>query len=328
MSTHKCLWALALLVLVAGCTSCGGGAGGTVTPTVGAFDQGRAFDDLEAQCNYGPRIPGSEAHTQCLAWLAQQLATADTLVKQTFESKTPFGGPYSFTNLVAVYGKDQPGVPFLLCAHWDSRPKADEDPLAENRDDPVPGANDGASGVAVLLELARLMHETTPPRPVVIALLDAEDSGKSSSGFNPYQGFCIGAEYLANHWPSEIARPAEGVLLDLVGGDDVANPRLPPRFGGNDYLDFPIEANSQDANTTLVNAIWSKAEERSHLAFKRTVGRNMTDDHLPFIAAGIKVIDIIDFPPPEWHTVDDTPEHCSPAALAQTGDTLLHYLYD
>jgi len=238
-----------------------------------------------------------------------------------------FGGPFDFTNLVAIFGQGQPGVPFLLCAHWDSRPRADEDPEPANRTQPVMGANDGASGVAVLLEMARAFVASPPPRPVIIALLDAEDSGRSGSGL-PYQGFCIGATYLAQHWPAALAKPAEGVLLDLVGCDNVANARLqPPLHGANSILDFPMEQNSLAANRALVQRVWTAASRRGHTAFLNTEGNAITDDHLPFIAAGIRVIDIIDFPPEEWHTIDDTPEHCSPDALYQSGDTLLQVIY-
>lgn len=327
---YKWLWIPCLVILVTGCTSCGGGAGSNEAPppppVVPSFDKVKAFANLEKQCSFGPRIPGSVAHEQCCAWLVEQLNSADKLIQQNFSTSTPFGGPYDFTNIIAVYGQSKPGVPFLLVAHWDCRPKADQDPDPANRDKPVPGANDGASGVSVLLEIARLMKATPPSRPVIIALVDAEDSGQESSSLQ-YMGFCLGSKYLAEHWPSGIAKPKEGVLLDLVGGDNIPNPRLAPRFGGNNILDFPIEGYSINANATLVNALWTIAEQRGHSAFVRTVGRQVVDDHLPFIAAGIKVIDIIDFPPPEWHTIDDTPAHCSPDALEQSGDTLLHYLY-
>jgi len=162
---------------------------------------------------------------------------------------------------------------------------------------------------------------------MVLALLDAEDSGKGSAVGYTYQGFCLGSEYLAGHWPSELPRPVEGILLDMVGGDNVANPRCPPRDGGNNHLDFPFEGRSMQAHPALVRAIWDLAERRGHTAFIRDMGPTMTDDHLPFIEAGIPTIDIIDFPSPEWHTADDTPEHCSPDALFQVGDTLLQYIY-
>jgi glutaminyl-peptide cyclotransferase len=324
MLRHKCLALLCLIVMVTGCTSCGGGSGTTpVTPQVGDFNAERAFLDLEHQCSFGARTPGSTAHSQCLAWLETQFAGADPLVKQAFSSETPFGGPYDFTNVLALYGADKPGTPFLICAHWDSRPKADADPLVANRDRPVMGANDGASGVAVILELARLMKDVAPPRPVVLALLDAEDSGKDGNTSNVYEGFCIGTVYLADHWPSNVPKPAEGALLDMVGRATKTNTRL-----GVSALFLPIEGNSVQANATLVNALWTLAEQRGHTAFSRHVSGMIIDDHLPLIAAGIKCIDLIQAPfPPEWHTVDDTAEYCSATALNQTGDTLLRYLY-
>lgn len=325
MTPNRYLILAGLLLLLAGCTSCGGG--GTAAVVAPTFNQARAFADLEQQCSFGARIPGSTAHHQCLIWLQQQLASADKVVNQSFSTATPFGGPYAFTNVLALYGAQQPGSPFLLCAHWDCRPKADQDPDPARRGEPVMGANDGASGGAVLLEIARLLKDQAPPRPVIIALLDAEDSGADGVTAFEYEGFCLGSQYLAKHWPAELAKPNGGILLDLVGGDNVSNPRCPPRFGGNDYLDFPLETYSVQANSSLVRALWDIAEARGHTAFKRVSGQAMIDDHLPLIAAGIPVVDIIDFPPPEWHTADDTPEHCSPDALNQVGDTVVQYLF-
>ena len=323
----KWLWLPCLILMITGCTSCGGGQGQGDPVVVPVFDPVQAFADLTTQCAFGPRNPGSQGHADCLEWLAGQLAGADRLIRQDFSAATVFGGPYDFTNLIALYGQGQPGVPFLLCAHWDTRPVADEDPDPANRATPILGANDGASGVAVLLEIARALAASAPPRPVIIVLLDAEDSGRASSGL-PYLGFCLGSKYLAEHWPADLAKPAEGVLLDLVGGDELANPRLqPPLHGANSVLDFPRELNSLDANRALVERVWQVATRRGHTAFKNTDGRAITDDHLPLIEGGIRVIDIIDFPPEEWHTVDDTPAHCSPDALNQSGDTLLHVIY-
>jgi len=319
------LWLPCLILMLTGCTSCGGGQGHPVV--VPTFDQDRAFADLEQQCAFGARVPGSQAHADCLEWLATQLAGADRLIRQNFSASTVFGGPYDFTNLIAVFGQGKPGVPFLLCAHWDCRPQADADPDEANRTQPVMGANDGASGVAVLLEIGRALVASVPPRPIIIVLLDAEDSGRSGSA-RPYQGFCLGSKYLAEHWPDDLAKPAEGILLDLVGCDDIPNPRLQPSaYGANSVLDFPMEGNSLDANRALVERVWQVAADRGHTAFKNTEGHTITDDHLPLINGGINVIDIIDFPPEEWHTVDDTPEHCSADALNQTGDTLLQVIY-
>lgn len=326
MTLHRAHVAALLVILVAGCTSCGGG--GTTNPvTVPTFDRARAFASLQSQCDFGARTPGSAAHDNCLAWFMTQFPGATQLQQQTFSTATPFGGPYDFANVLAVYGAGTAGTPLLLCAHWDSRPKADQDPDPDRRDEPVLGANDGASGVAVLLEIARLMNVNPPPRPVVLALLDAEDSGRQDAVGYTYEGFCLGSQYLAAHWPAALLKPTQGILLDLVGGSNTPNPRIPPRFGGNDVLDFPKEVGSVVANEALVDAIWEIARRRGNTAFRDVLGQEIIDDHLPLIAAGIRTIDIIDFPPPEWHTADDTPEHCSADSLYQVGDTLLQYIY-
>ncbi|NPV48281.1 MAG: M20/M25/M40 family metallo-hydrolase [Armatimonadetes bacterium] len=327
MAKSRYLLLAVLLILVTGCTSCGGGGSASPPVTAPEFNRDRAFADLEQQCAFGARVPGSQAHEDCLAWLQQQFPGADQVMAQAFTSPTPFGGPYDFHNVLALYGRAASGEPLLLCAHWDCRPKADRDPDPARRDEPVMGANDGASGVAVLLEIARALNASAPPRPVVIALLDAEDSGKEAVTGYTYDGFCLGSEYLANHWPAGLPRPVEGILLDLVGGDNLPNPRCPPRFGGNNYLDFPFEGESMQAHPALVRTIWDIAQRRGHTAFRRELGPTMVDDHVPFIEAGIPTIDIIDFPPPEWHTADDTPEHCSPDSLFEVGDTLLQYIY-
>ncbi|MBU0606749.1 MAG: M28 family peptidase [Armatimonadetes bacterium] len=308
------LWLPCLIIMITGCTSCGGGQGQGNGVVVPVFDQARAFADLVAQCNFGPRNPGSQGHADCLEWLAGQLAGADRLIRQNFQAATVFGGPYDFTNLIAVFGQGQPGVPFLLCAHWDTRPVADQDPNPANRDTPILGANDGASGVAVLLEMARAFVASPPPRPIIIVLLDAEDSGRTGSG-QPYLGFCIGSRHLANNWPGDLAKPAEGVLLDIVGDPAAV---------------FQKEQNSVANDAALVTKVWDEAARLGHTAFQSAAGGPVIDDHMPLITeGGIRVIDVIDFfpPPATWHTISDAPANCSADMLNQSGDTLLHVIY-
>ncbi len=320
---------LALLALIGSGGACGGGSGGTPPPVeVPLFQADRAFADLVAQCAFGPRVPGSAAHQAQLEWMRSTLRPlADRVVEQPFTATTPFGGPYNFVNLIAVFGTAAPGAPTFVGAHWDTRPEADEDPDPARRTEPVLGANDGASGVAVLLELARLMKAAPPPRPVYLLFLDAEDSGKSDSGLLDL-GFCLGSNYLAQNWPAELPRPARGAILDLVGGTK-PNPRVPVRtdLGGNGFFDLRIELNSLRLAPELVNEIWTLAEARGHAAFKRSTQGAITDDHLPFNRVGIPTVDLIDFPPPVWHTADDTPEYCDPLALLQVGDTMAAWLY-
>lgn len=330
---------LAALATAATLSSCGCGASSAQqqpeplptpppAPSVPTFDGARSLELIRAQCAFGPRTPGSEAHERMLAWLQDQLEPlASRLIVQKFSAKTPFGGPYDFANVLAMAGPST-AAPLLLAAHWDSRPVADQDPDPANRSKPVPGADDGASGVAILLELARIFHDQPPPRPILLAFLDAEDSGKAGSSM-PYMGYCIGARYLAAHWPDGWPKPAEGILLDLVGGDGKPVDRIPmqPGIHRNTVFDLGPEGHSLDANPELVNAIWSLAEQLGHSAFVRQTCGYITDDHVPLIAAGIKMVDIIHVFPIVWHTVDDTPDHCSADSLYQVGDTLVHFIY-
>ncbi len=325
------LLALAAVTLLGSGGACGGGGNGVAPKPrleVPVFQADRAFADLEKQVSFGPRLPGSPGHQAQLEWMRVTLqALADRVVEQPFTTNTPFGGPYDFVNLLAVFNGKAAGAPTFVGAHWDTRPVCDQDPDPARRDQPVPGANDGASGVAILIELARLLHDNPPPGPVYLIFLDAEDSGKQDSDLLD-QGYCLGANYLAQHWPEGLARPARGAILDLVGGTK-PSPRVPVRtdLGGNGLFDVRIEPLSLHHAPELVNEIWTLAEQRGHTAFRRSVQSAVVDDHLAFNRAGIPTVDIIDFPPPVWHTADDLPEYCSAAALAEVGDTVAAWLY-
>ncbi len=292
------------------------------------FDRASAFDYLQAQCDFGARVPGSQAHEDCLAWLIQRLRqTTDTVIVQSFKAATPFGGPYDFTNVIAYYDGDADQAPIMFGAHWDCRPQADEDPDPVWRNRPVMGANDGASGVAVLLEMVRVAALRTDRRPFIVAFFDAEDSGKQAATDFELDGWAIGSSYMATNMPAELETPEAMILLDLVGQDEVHNKRLGTPNGSNDRLDFQIEGYSIQSAPGLVNEIWTIAESAGHSAFIRTRCSQITDDHVPFIRQGIPAIDIIDLPHPEWHTAEDTPDCCSADSLYQVGDTLLRYLY-
>lgn len=324
----------AVIVGAAGCGQSGAAraarGGSAPAPSgVPSFDGERALALIRQQCAFGPRAPGSEGHRRMLEWLVGMLKRyADQVYEQRFQARTPFGGPYEFCNVLARLGPDE-GRPFLLMAHWDTRPVADEDPEPNNRNTPILGANDGGSGVAVLLEIGRLMSQTQPPVPVVMAFVDAEDSGRSAYTEMPYAGFCIGSAYLAAHWPEGWPRPEEGILVDLVGGDGKPVPRIPVSpIHGDVKFDLGLEGNSLDANPALVNKVWSTAERLGHEAFVRKPVGPIIDDHVPMIEAGVRMIDIIEVFPVTWHTVDDTPEHCSADSLRQVGDTLMHVIYE
>lgn len=327
----------AICVYAALGTSCSSGGGG-IDPAPPdpppaqrpAFDADRAFADLEAQVAFGARIPGSRAHEDCLQFLLGRLEDAGAqVVTHEFTSQTPLGGAaaYDFTNVAGLFSPDAEGDVLLLGAHWDSRAKATRDPDPDLREQPVPGANDGASGSAVLLEIARAFADTPPERPVMLVFFDAEDQGLSGSGWQD-GGWILGSREMVASWPEELPWPDQMILLDLIGGDNETNPRLGTPGFSNDRFDLPVERNSLRVAPDLVDEIWTIAERLGHGAFERTPQHTVIDDHVPFQDAGVAAIDIIDFVPPEWDTTDDTPEHCSPDSLEQVGETLLEYLYE
>ena len=287
-----------IILLGAGCSQ-------SQIPT---FDQTRAFNYLKIQCQFGPRHPGSAGHQQCLDFLVNELReTADHVVKQPFvhqDSRT--NQTYTMTNIIASFG-DQ-GDRLLLCAHWDTRPWADYDPDPENHDKPIIGANDGASGVAVLLEMARILKAFPPSMGIDIVLFDGEDSGNSGS----VESWCLGSRHFAQNKQANYL-PRYAILLDMIGDKDL-------------YL--PVERNSQRYAPEIVNRVWSKAEELGFHAFDRSPGQQMIDDHLELLRVGIPAIDIIDFDYPYWHTLQDTEDKCSPESLGIIGTLLVHLIYE
>jgi len=264
-----------------------------------AFDQQRAFRDLQRQCAFGPRVPGSEAHELCSRWLADQLSACTRhVIRQSFTA-TARGKQLRLTNLVAVFNP-QGSEHVLLCAHWDSRPVADRDPAPASRARPVPGANDGASGVAVLLEIARALKRRPPRQRVTIALFDGEDYGAATDEM------LLGSREFARRFSGPPVSWA--ALLDMVGDRE---------------LRLPVEQHSQRLAAQVVDRIWSAAARVGSTAFVRERGPGIVDDHLPLLAKGIPCVDVIDFDYPYWHTASDTPDKCSPASLGQVGRAVL-----
>ncbi len=263
------------------------------------FDSERAYRDLVRQCDFGPRVPSTPAHAECAQWLTQTLySCADSVSQQAFVAQVA-GRELPLTNIIATFN---PGGErhVLLCAHWDSRPVADRDPDPANRGEPILGANDGASGVAVLLEIARALKREPPKRRVTIVLFDGEDYGLA------WQDMCLGSR----HFAQEYAGPKVdwAVLLDMVGDRDL---RLAP------------EKASQQKAPEVVERIWSAAESVGAEAFVRGRGPAVYDDHVWLLRRGIPCIDVIDFEYTYWHTLQDTPDKCSPESLGQVGRTLL-----
>ncbi len=277
---------------------------------VPAFSGQRAFQALLRQTSFGPRNPGSPGHRECLDYLASTLrAAAEEVRLQNFTQKGYKGETLQLTNIVASF-KPALQQRLLLCAHWDTRPRADQD--STDRDKPILGANDGASGVAVLLELANLMKGNPPPVGIDLVLFDGEDYGNEGDTEN----YLLGSRHFAATKPSAYL-PRFGILLDMVG---------------DTFLELPREGYSVRYAPEIVDLVWNTARDLGIGQFVADVGPEIIDDHLPLNEGGIKTIDIIDFNYPDtsnryWHTHRDTPEHCSAQSLEAVGTVLAHVLY-
>ena len=277
------------------------------------FNELAAFELLEHQCTFGPRNPGSDGYTNCRQFLIDDLtAYADTVFLQPFRyTELREGNSYDLTNIIARF---QPEFErqILLGAHWDTRPWAEMDTSPGRRNQPILGANDGASGVAILLELARILTLKQPTVGITIVLFDGEDLGVT--GVN--NSYARGSLYFAENLPIE--KPEYAIILDMIGDAD---------------LEIPIERNSYKYNRELVTSLWSTAESLKLDAFKNRLGFEIFDDHVPlWEAAGIPAIDIIDLQYPNryanyWHTHLDVPSNCSAASLGQIGTLLVHHIY-
>jgi glutaminyl-peptide cyclotransferase len=281
------------------------------TPPV-AFDGKRAFEYLKTQVDFGPRTPGSRSHQECLAYLSGELRNwADAVNLQPFTQKGYGGETLQLTNVIASFHL-KATTRILLLAHWDSRPRAEEDHDPKKRTQPVPGANDGASGVAVLLELGRMFHEKPPGVGVDLLLTDGEDYGKQGDN----AAYLLGARYFAQHLPPGF-RPAFGILLDMVG---------------DRQLELQKERSSLTNAPDVVQLVWSTARELGVEQFTDELQGPVLDDHVPLNEAGIKTIDLIDFNYPDetnryWHTTEDTPDKCSPQSLQAVGSVLAAVVY-
>jgi len=272
------------------------------------FSGEQAYKLLVAQCDFGPRPPGSAVHDSFMVWLKNFLDTlADSTEIQYFSAVGYDGKILRMGNIIARFN---PGAKekIMFCAHWDTRPWADRDPDTTNHKKPILGANDGASGVAVLLHLAQLMHSKKPPIGVDIVLFDGEDYGHEGD----LDMYLLGSKYYAQNLLGN--KPKFVILLDMIGDSDLNIPK--EQFSA---IRFAPE---------LVETLWNRAKKLSLKAFADTLGPAVIDDHHPLASAGIKAIDIIDFDYKYWHTQMDTPDKCSPKSLEQVGKLLVDIVYN
>lgn len=330
----KFISSMFLLVLMMFLTACsgnrkaaaGGGDGITLQPVGPAFNADSAYVYCEKQCGFGPRTMNSEAHELCGEWIAGKFEDYGmTVIRQQATLSGYDGTRLDATNIIASY---RPGLAdrIMLCAHWDTRPWADNDPDSTNWRKPVMGANDGASGIAVMLEIARLLATDTVRLAVGVDFVcfDAEDWGVPRWSDIPDNGdsFALGAQYWSVNPHKEGYKARYGILLDMVGGQGAQ---------------FWREGMSMQYAPDIVKKVWTAARTVGYGSyFVDKDGAMVTDDHVPVNEkAKIPTIDIIAFYPdcrestfgPTWHTVSDTMENIDKSTLGAVGQTIVQVLY-
>lgn len=278
----------------------------------------------QAQCNFGPRTMNSKAHDLCEEWIVNKFKGFGLEVETQKADLTGWDGTKLHSTNIIAHFNPQAQRRILICAHWDSRPWADNDPDSLNWHKPVLAANDGASGVGVMLELARLLqNDTTLAIGVDFVCFDAEDYGTpqwAEKNENSESTWALGAQYWADNLP-ENYEPQFGILLDMVGGQ-----------GAKIYQ----ELYSLRYAASVVDKVWSAARHAGFSSvFANETGGGVTDDHVPVNEAGIPTVDIIPFYPdcrqssfgPTWHTVNDDMEHLDINTLKAVGQTLVQVIY-
>ena len=294
------------------------------------FSADSAYRFVAIQTEFGPRVPETEAHAQCGDWLVAKLSGyADTVIVQDFRTRLYDDRGIDGKNVIAVFNPEAKKR-IVLCAHWDSRPFADHDPDEAYNRQPIDGANDGASGVGVLIECARQfkLQPLDGRIGVDIVLFDLEDYGPHQDQTLEYYDenvnhWALGSQYWSKHPHVYGYKAYYGILLDMVGG---SNPS------------FPKEYYSQGFAAWVHNKVWRKAFDLGYRScFSNELGAMISDDHLPMNQlAGIPTIDIIDLQPnssngcfPEvWHTHNDNLEHIDKTTLGMVGDVVLHVVYE
>lgn len=283
------------------------------------FRADSAYAFVQKQVDFGPRVPGSAAHAACKDWLVSTLeGYADRVIKQEGSMPVYTGKQFKFTNIIASFNPDQ-GNRILLCAHWDTRPFADQDKDPANHQKPIAGANDGGSGVGVLLEVARILKNNPVGIGVDIVLFDLEDYGQPDFAEGPKKAdtYALGSQYWSKnpHVPGYQAK--YGILLDMVGA---ANSR------------FRVEGFSQEYASSVVQKVWSTASDLGYGAFfPMEMGPPIQDDHFYVnTIKGIPTVDIIHLENngyqtfhSSWHTTQDDMSVIDPTTLKAVGQTVL-----
>jgi hypothetical protein len=275
-----------------------------------SFDGARAFGYLERQVAFGPRVPGSAAWRECRDYFYRFFDSLGLAVdSQVFDFVDPYSGDtLPLVNVLALAAgerTDRPGL--LLAAHWDCRPRCDLaiDPTLKQQ--PLDGANDGASGVAVLMEMAGLLAQQRPPHDVQLVLFDGEDWGRAGD----LDYYLLGSREFARRGIRGKHRFA--IVLDMIGDADQQIYR---------------EGYSERYQPEINDLVFSAAAGLELTTFHDEVRHFVVDDHLPLNAGGLPTIDLIDFDYPYWHTEFDTPDKCSAEALGNVGRLITHIVYN
>lgn len=293
-------------------------------PVGPAFSADSAYAFVKAQCDFGPRAMNTEAHDRCGSWIVNKFRQYGCVVTSLRADLKGYDGTVLKSQNIWARIHPERTERILLCAHWDSRPWADNDPDSANWHKPILAANDAASGVAVMLEIARLIQRDTTLRVGVdFVCFDAEDWGtpqwaESEGGDNSW---ALGAQYFAANLPYGF-HVRYGILLDMVGGQGAR---------------FYQEGVSKQYAGDVLKKVWRAARKAGYGGyFPRQDGGMITDDHVPLNeVAQIPTVDIIAYYPdcqqssfgPTWHTVSDNMEHIDPAVLKAVGQTVVQVLY-
>jgi hypothetical protein len=286
--------------------------------TPAKIDGERAYGYLKAICELGPRVAGTEANARQRKMVAEHFARAGGQVaEQPFHADHPLTGKrVEMANLIGSWHPDRPKR-VVICAHYDTRPRADQEDDPERLNRPFLGANDGASGVALLMEIANHLGKLETPWGVDLVLFDGEEL---VYGNNPRQGeYFLGSWHFAHEYSGRRDRGGEGskmqyeagILVDMVGGKEMTIKREP------NSLEFAPE---------LVRDVWAVAKQIGARSFRNEIGREVLDDHLALNDARIPTIDLIDFDYPHWHKLDDIPKNCSAESLAEVGRVITAWL--
>lgn len=309
-------------------SSCSGNSGNTTAASESPkpapeikFNADSAYSYIKTQVSFGPRVPGTESHRRCAEYIVAELARhgIDTIRTQNAIVTAFNSDQLPITNIIGSLNpqaKDR----VLIAAHYDTRPWADNETDEKDRNTPIDGANDGASGVGVMLELARILAQNRPQIGVDFLFVDAEDYGDNSGWGNNEETWCLGTQYWAEHTGYTASnKPRYGIVLDMVGGTNAR---------------FHREYYSNKAAKGVVDKVWSTGARSGfgHI-FLNEVGGALIDDHIFIDRAGIPCIDIVECNntisrsfPPTWHTLSDNMASIDTAPLKAVGQTVVNVI--